>query len=132
MHPLVRNGDILLIEPYNHGGVRVGDIVLCTTETGQVLVHRVLRNRADGNGKRFLIQGDQSPKPDGWIPQKQIHGRLVEIERDGRLMKVIRCRVRFLGLLIVLVQTLGMRQSLTTRIVSILLKRSTGFAEYIK
>lgn len=132
MHPLVRDGDTLLIAPYRPGGVKVGDIVLCTTETGQVLVHRVLRNRADENGKRHLVQGDHAPKPDGWIPQQKIHGRLVEIDRCDRRLAMTGPKARLLGLLMVLAHRLGLRQSLLASVVFNLLKRSMGFADYLK
>jgi signal peptidase I len=132
MHPLVRDGDTLLISPLLPGGVRLGDIVLCTTDSGQALVHRVIGRRRGDTVTNYLVQGDQGPRPDAWITQQQIHGCLVEIERDGHRLQMTRPAIRFLGQLMVLAQRLGLRRSFLAVVASNLLKRSPGFSGYLK
>lgn len=131
MHPLVREGDILVIAPCFLTGVKVGDVVLCSVENDRPLVHRVLRVRQNVAGKQFQVQGDQVAKPDGWIRQDHVHGCLVEVERDGKSLKMRSGKARFLGMIMVLSQRLGLRQSKTAGVVSGLLKRIPGFAGFL-
>lgn len=132
MHPMVRDGDALLINPLGDAGARIGEIVLCTAGNGIVLVHRVLRRRRGEDGSAYLVQGDQSPMPDGWIPEAQVHGRLVEIEREGRRLAMTGSAARFLGRLIVLALRMGARQSMFAGLASGLLKRLPVFTGYLK
>jgi signal peptidase len=131
MHPLVRDGDILLVSPLPPGGVKIGDIVLCTTGNGQVLVHRVLRKQRAAGSLAFLMQGDQAMVPDGLIPAEQVHGKLTEIERSGRVLQMTSPAVRFLGLIMVCSQRVGLRQSFVAKVASGLIKRLPGFSSYL-
>ena len=130
MHPLVRNGDTLLISPCPPSGIRLGDIVLCTGAFQHVVVHRVIRRRFGRQGARFLIQGDQAPRPDGWLEQTDIYGRLEEITRDGNRITTSG-RFRFLGLLIVLAYRLGLRYTTPATWFSGLLKHLPAFSGYL-
>jgi len=131
MHPLVRDGDTLLITPCPAECLRVGDVVLCSAEPDRVLVHRVLRRRAGADGTQYFIRGDQAPTPDGWIDRERIHGCLEAVERDGRRIVMKRATARIMGLLIVLGHALGLRQSKLAGVVSRLLKRTPYFAGYL-
>jgi signal peptidase I len=83
MSPLVRDGDVLLVQPADRREVRVGDVVLCSHEVGHVVVHRVVRRVTGPTGRCFVVQGDQVARPDGVIPGSQVYGRVVGIERAG-------------------------------------------------
>ena len=132
MRPMVRDGDTLLIAPCPADDVQVGEIVLCSKEHDQVLVHRVLRKRLWQAGMQYLVQGDQVARPDGWIPRERIYGSLVEIERDGRRLTMAGGKSRFLGLLMVLAHRWGLRQSLLAGAISGLLRWSPGLVGYLK
>jgi signal peptidase I len=97
MHPLVRNGDILMVDPVKSGKIRVGDVVLCTPAVGSVVVHRVIRTKKTRKATRYLVQGDQASQPDGWISQEQVTARLSAIERDGRQIDMYCFRMRILS-----------------------------------
>jgi hypothetical protein len=97
MHPLVRDGDILLVRPLDGRAVRVGDVVLCSRYPGQVLVHRVVGRRVAEDGVCLTIQGDQLAQPDGEIPVTSVHGRLAVIERGGTRIGLDRPAMRALG-----------------------------------
>lgn len=131
MHPLVRNGDILLITPIQADFVKVGEIVLCTAGTDWVLVHRVLRRRSGADGTNFFLQGDQAAAPDGWFNREQIHGYLQAIERKGRRISMTGGVARLIGILLVLSHRMGLRRTKLAGIVSDLLKRTPFFAGYL-
>jgi hypothetical protein len=102
MHPLVQDGDTLLVHPLDAGVVRVGDVVLCSSGLDRVLVHRVLHRRMNSQGYSYLVQGDQMLSPDGWIPQAQVYGQVAGIERAGKRIDMRRPVMRVLGWLAVL------------------------------
>jgi len=83
MRPLVRDGDVLLVRPVDARSVQVGDVALCSSEPGWVVVHRVVRRLAGPAGYCFTLQGDQAARSDGLFPEAQVYGRVVAIERGG-------------------------------------------------
>jgi hypothetical protein len=64
----------------------MGDVVaFLHPETKLLCIHRVL----SCNKGAFLIQGDNSPgKPDGMIPVEAIMGRVTQVERSGRRVRL--------------------------------------------
>jgi hypothetical protein len=102
MRPLVRDGDMLLVEPANLHQIHIGDIVLFRHQPGKILVHRVIRKRLDKQGTSFLIQGDQAAQADGWMPQECLFGRLSAVERDGNHFFMGSMRMRILSCFAVL------------------------------
>lgn len=102
MEPLVRDGDILWVEPVDARGVRCGDTVLFHDAQGRVVVHRVIGVDAGFTGRRFTLQGDAVLRPDGVIPQARIFGRLAAIERDGKRIEMDQPVMRVLGWLALL------------------------------
>lgn len=102
MQPLVRDGDILLIEPLGSRSPKVGDVVLCRVQPEKVVVHRVVARRTDSHGTNYLVQGDQAFQPDGWMPVEQVIGRMVAIERFNRSLNMGNPIMRLLGMTAVL------------------------------
>lgn len=132
MRPLVRDGDTLLIRPRQSESIGTGDVVLCEMDAGQLLVHRVIRRRAEGDGIRFLVQGDQVAGPDGWIPAVRVHGRLEEIERNGRRLDLTAAAPRLLGFLVALAQRMDQRRSKLAFVVSGMIRRLPVFRKYLR
>ncbi len=97
MKPLVRDGDILLIQPLGHLQPRLGDVVLCQTGSGCVLAHRVIRHQKTIKGIAFMLHGDNVNHSDGWIGQEQIWGRVSKLERGGRVINLENPFVKALG-----------------------------------
>ena len=97
MGPLLRDGDVLWVQPVEPGSLRVGDVVLCSSAPGRVVVHRVVRKLAGSPEPRFVVQGDQLAWPDGVIPAAQVYGRAVAVERDGVRMAMDRGVPKWLG-----------------------------------
>jgi hypothetical protein len=81
MHPLIRDGDVLTVTPLPRGSVRVGDVVACQRPADDsVLVHRVVLIRPGG----VVTRGDAVRQADGFIPVRDVLGRVSRVERDGR------------------------------------------------
>jgi len=84
MYPLVRDGDVLRVHPIEHTVVRLGDIVLYCTPHNGIVVHRVVGISTHGEETILLVKGDASGTSDPRVPQSQVLGRVVSIERRGR------------------------------------------------
>ena len=130
MRPLVRDGDVLFVEPVDASGISVGDVVLCRDSNNRVLVHRVIRRSKDGSNFRFLIHGDQVSCPDGWFTTDQVLGRVSSFERDRVHVDMRQPDLRFLGFLAVLRSRLHLVNGLF-RFASPLLKRLPMFSNYL-
>jgi hypothetical protein len=88
MLPTVRDGECLVVAPIEGGAATAGDVVLCETWRGP-LAHRVLRleSKVDG-ATRVVLQGDASVEPDRPVEASAVRGRVVGVERRGRLRSV--------------------------------------------
>lgn len=131
MRPLVRDGDVLLVRPMGSKRARLGDVVLCSTEPGRVLVHRVVRARAGRQGRLLTVQGDGVAQPDGQVAGARVYGRLVAVERNGVVIDMQRPAVRMLGYLAVLRSRWNVRSGGPFRLVRRLVKGLPVFSRYL-
>ena len=81
MHPAIRDGETLCVEPYAPGRLRPGQVVLVLTPGGP-LVHRLQRRLRDG---RLLLRGDALVNADAPCAPAACLGRVATVERDGHI-----------------------------------------------
>lgn len=81
MHPVIRSGDYVTVEPAPADAVRRGDIVLSLTRRG-LTAHRLI---AIGRSV-FVTRGDNAAEPDAPFPIDQLLGRIGRIERKARVV----------------------------------------------
>ena len=96
MYPSIRDGDVLTIKPVHPSLLRVGEVVFCKTAS-QAVAHRLVWAKRNGRGF-FLLQGDRNMRPDPPVRADQIMGRVVELSRDGRIIRLDRPGRRLVGL----------------------------------
>jgi hypothetical protein len=86
MSPFIRDHDTITIAPWQESLPAVGEIVAFTRPGSQSLVvHRIVHRR----GATYLIQGDNNPgSPDGYLPRSSLFGRVVQVERNGRRVRL--------------------------------------------
>ena len=99
MHPLIRDGDILTIEPVDPQRLRVGDVAFYRPSDSKVVVHRVVGKLSQNGRLVFLIRGDASDGPCEVVPAECILGRAVLLERNGRAVRLDRGPARLAGIL---------------------------------
>ena len=83
MHPVVQDGDVLLIRPLPRGELEIGDVVLARLESARPVVHRILQRRWRQGVESFLLKGDRTATADGWLPADSILGKVTHIQRGG-------------------------------------------------
>jgi len=98
MAPLIRDGDVLTVEPAGPETLRVGDVALHRIGGEQVVAHRVLARRAERGEVLLTTRGDALSGPHDRVCAEEVLGRVVEVERDGRVLRLDRGPWRVLGL----------------------------------
>jgi len=79
MFPLISN--IVLIEPATTKDIRVGDIVVYTSE-GRMFAHRLVRKMIKDGKEILLIKGDTFLDWSGVLPETVL-GKVIEVEKWG-------------------------------------------------
>ena len=124
MHPTIKEGETITVKPVEPRAVRTGDIILYRMKTG-VIAHRVIRieqkatsGEAMFKAERtipktrpstsqsssrspqhlFLLRGDASINCDRPVEGGQILGKVVSVERDGRLIGLYTPNARLMYL----------------------------------
>ena len=70
MHPRVKDGQTVIIEPCKTEDLKVDQVVLVSVR-GRTFLHLIKAI----DGKRFLI-GNQKGHVNGWVGHNRIHGRM--------------------------------------------------------
>jgi signal peptidase I len=98
MSPTIRDGEAVLVAPVKVDEVRSGDILLYRcSERRSVIAHRVVGvEKGKNEARSFVLRGDASLTCDAPVEASQIIGRVVAVERDGRMIRLqgYRARVR--------------------------------------
>lgn len=91
MEPLIRQGrDLLIITAKPEGRLKRYDVPLYKRDSGQYVLHRILKVRADD----YVICGDNRWQREYGISDRHIIGVLTGIVRDGKEISVNDKRYR--------------------------------------
>ena len=96
MRPFVVHGTTVHVENVDPSAVRPGDVVVFTRGM-ELVAHRVLRQRRREGRRIFITKGDVLNAPDEPVAEESLVGRVVAIERNGRLLRLDTPVLRLLG-----------------------------------
>ena len=83
MHPAIRSGETLIVEPVSPADLERGDIALHHSRRG-ITAHRVVEIRDEGGRKPlFVTRGDNVGSADEPVEPRQILGKVVAVERKS-------------------------------------------------
>jgi signal peptidase I len=131
MRPLIRNGEVVLVKQVNPQDVKLGDALLFVNESGKAVLHRVIKIKKSTQKLSFMMQGDHSSRPDGWMSEKLILGKLMMVERNGAQIWMDQPLMRFLGRLVVLESKLSLRQTWLGQCAIFLLRRCPALRAHL-
>jgi len=99
MHPTIRHGDVITVEPVAPSKLKRGDIILCRLQNA-FIAHRI-ENIETGNGcgLTFILRGDASTTCDAPVKPAQVLGKVVRVERGNRRIDPYGPKVRLWSLL---------------------------------
>jgi len=85
MFPFIRPGDLLTTKAVDPTDLSIGEVLLYQRE-GRSFVHRLIKQKIINGTHLFITHGDHLPFSDPAIPGSQILGKVICIERKGRLI----------------------------------------------
>jgi hypothetical protein len=101
MLSFVQDGDLVLVSPAEGSEVRVGDVICYRESPGRLLLHRMIRR----DGERLVTKGDALAVSELIFPG-QLLGKVVAIERRGRVRRLDTGVARWRNRMIVLLSPL--------------------------
>jgi len=106
MLPAVHDGDTVTVVSVGERSPKLGDIVLHRAGAGGMVAHRIIRITHRGLGVMFFTRGDAFGANSELVEEEDLLGRVTQVERHGRTMRVDQSHRRWRGLLWALRQTL--------------------------
>lgn len=88
MLPNLWPGDVLTLQTTTPDQVAPADVILCSRD-GNFSIHRVLRREDSGGQLCLITRGDSMSQEDAPVKSGELLGKVVAIERDGRLLSHI-------------------------------------------
>lgn len=84
MHPLVRDGDIVILVKRPSPSLRTGDLVMARSDAGSAVLHRIVKKSRGRHGRFvFKTQGDALMVGDKAVTEENILAKAIVIERTG-------------------------------------------------
>jgi signal peptidase len=84
MHPTIRHGDLITVEPVAPSNLKRGDIILYRLQN-DFIAHRLVNiKKRNGCGLTFILRGDASTTCDAPVKPTQVLGKVVCLERGHR------------------------------------------------
>ena len=94
MHPTIRHGDLITVEPAAPSNLKRGDIILYRLQNG-FIAHRIVNiEERNSCGLTFILRGDASTTCDALVKSEQVIGKVVCLERGHRRIDPYSLRVR--------------------------------------
>jgi len=99
MHPTIRHGDVITVEPLAPAKLKRGDIILYRLQSG-LIAHRIVNiEKRSGYELTLILRGDASTACDSPVKPEQVLGKVVCLERDHRIIDPYSWRVRLSSML---------------------------------
>jgi signal peptidase len=99
MHPTIRHGDLITVEPVAPCNLKRGDIILYRLQN-DFIAHRLVNiEERNGCGLTFFLRGDASTTCDAPVKPEQVLGKVVCLERGHRRIDPYSRRVRLWSML---------------------------------
>ncbi len=93
MHPTIKDGEMITVEPVTPCDIKRGDILLYQFKKGAI-AHRVLRVEREDAQLQFILRGDSSVTCDAPVRAEKILGRVISVERKGRAINLVGGRAK--------------------------------------
>ena len=100
MHPFIKDGDILIVEPLNGTLAKTGDIIFYRRPSAEIIAHRLIKIETRNDKSVLITKGDSLKHYDTPIPAGQVLGRVVRVEGRKRQLSLNNWPGRLFGFLI--------------------------------
>lgn len=97
MHPVIKNGDRVCVQPVPIDKVRVGDIVLSQDSSGICIMHRVIKKSFKGRDTVLMLKGDAMRESEKINHPQGMLGKVVLVERGSKKIRLDTAWHKFFG-----------------------------------
>jgi len=87
MFPSLRPGDVITVESVEPHTILLGDVIFYR-QNGRLYAHRVIGKKGVDETDLFITRGDYVPSSVSYINDYEIMGKVVNIERCGRIIRL--------------------------------------------
>jgi signal peptidase len=99
MHPTIRHGDLITVEPVAPSNLKRGDIILYRLQNS-CIAHRIVNIEEQiGCGLTLILRGDASITCDAPVKPEQVLGKVVCLKRGHRRIDPYSLRARLWSML---------------------------------
>lgn len=86
MQPFIQDGDVISLCSVLAQKVRSGDVLFARTDNDILVVHRVIRIKNQNCERLFELQGDDCARPDGFINERNVLGKVYQVSRGDQIL----------------------------------------------
>jgi hypothetical protein len=90
MLPLIRDGDLLTVQPVDWVELKVGQVIFYQTAGKKCIAHRLIKIEVRDQMRLLTTRGDSSPASEEQISEDQALGQVVEIHRGDKRINLGR------------------------------------------
>jgi hypothetical protein len=102
MHPFIKSGNILVVEPLKGISVNIGDVVFYHCSDRSLIAHRLVKINVQKGETLLVTRGDSLNYFDPPVQPAQVMGRIVEIENGRKHLRLSKWSGRIFGFLVAL------------------------------
>ena len=107
MYPFIRNGAMLEVHPVTAVAIRPADIILYHRENHRLIAHRVIGRTHKQYTTELLVRGDADPSNHEIVSLESVLGRVVCVQRGGKIFVLDSGLWHWLGLLWIVLSPLS-------------------------
>ncbi len=100
MRPFIRDGDFIVVSSVDNSSIKTGDVVFYSSTGNKVIAHRLIRKYKQKGRTSVFIKGDATLSLPEKIDIKNVLGKVVAIERNGRKKRLDTKLHQVIGLLL--------------------------------
>ena len=100
MRPFIQNGDFITVSPVENSSFKIGDVVFYSVAEDNVIAHRIVNKYGKNGNMELLIKGDAGFGPFERVSSKDVLGKVVAIERNGKKRILDSRRYKMLNFLL--------------------------------
>ncbi len=97
MVPFIKDGDNIFINSISKHQLEIGDVIFYQKEEERPAAHRVVEFKYQGNQLLTGTRGDSLTCPVEMVPFERVLGKVVRIQRRGKMINLNKNRNRTLG-----------------------------------
>ena len=99
MYPFIRESDTVIVKSTNAVELRAGDVALYRSDAGAVIAHRFLGAVTEPTGITLRMRADSRSAPVEYVEPEHVLGKVVAVQRGGRIFAMDTWLWRLAGLI---------------------------------